>query len=167
MNFSLLIFLFIAWTLISKFVIGPLGKVAPAQRGKERASQNSQSQSSERSNLWKDDTFGGQGANQNPQQSLQQRLDAATKTMGSISKVKEFKQGSERKIKRQQIGRGKDFGLSSRHAPQEDQNRHRRDDWGQRGGGEIITTKSLLVLLALGTIVLYVLSQVSPSDLGL
>ena len=63
--------------------------------------------------------------------------------------------------------RGEDYGLSSRHAPQKDQNRHRREDWGSRGSGELLTTKSLLVILALGLIAIYVLSKISPSDLGL
>ena len=130
----------------------PWGDMTPTQRGRERARQAK--------------SYPGEN-----QQNLQQRLEAA-KAINAVRATKNykqgsFKQGSERKVKRQRVGRGTDFGLSSRHAPNKDQNRQRRDDWGQRGGGEIITTKSLIVLLALGTIVIYVLSQVSPSDLGL
>lgn len=96
---------------------------------------------------------------QTAQQRMQQRLQEASKTQA-------FKQRAVKKAKPHHHGRGMDFGLNSRHAPQKDQNRQRRDDWGTRGG-EIITTQSLLVLLALGLIVLYVLSKVTPSDVGL
>jgi len=108
-------------------------------------------------------SFGKRSSNRPPAQrgheTLQKRLQAATKS-------KALKQARGLKSKPREQGRGADYGLNMRHAPQKDQNRHRRDDWGTRGG-EIITTQSLLVLLALGFIVLYALSKISPSDLGL
>ena len=82
-------------------------------------------------------------------ESLQQRLQAA-------SQMESLKRKSRPKEQNSDEG----HGLSSRHAPQKDQNRNRRDDWGQRGG-EIITTKSILVILALVFIVLYILSKTS------
>lgn len=141
----------------------PWGDMSPTQRGRERARQ--------------------QGSYPGAKDTLQKRLDAASfghssrttgkkstahnQGSGNAKKFQPFKQGSERRQKARGIGRREDFGLSSRHAPQKDQNRNRRDDWGQRGGGEIISTRNILIALALGFIVLYVLSKVSPSDLGL
>ena len=91
---------------------------------------------------------------------LQKRLETASKRQTRQRK-------HSQKTKHHEHLRGEDYGLSSRHAPQKDQNRHRREDWGSRGSGELLTTKSLLVILALGLIAIYVLSKISPSDLGL
>ena len=93
-------------------------------------------------------------------ETLQKRLETASKRQ-----IRQRKHSQ--KTKHHEHGRGEDYGLSSRHAPQKDQNRHRREDWGSRGSGELLTTKSLLVILALGLIAIYVLSKISPSDLGL
>ncbi len=163
-------------------------------QAKVKAAQSNEFETSpERRDEWKDDALGGSWQDMTPTQrgrerarqkksypgsklTLQQRLDAANygqrakgahKGQNRDKKYKAFKQGSERKVKARQAGRGEDYGLSRRHAPQKDQNRHRRDDWGQRGGAEILSTRNLLIGLALGFIVLYVLSKVSPSDLGL
>lgn len=160
---------------------------------KEAARRDEFEISPELKNEWKDDALGGSWQDMTPTQrgrerarqkksypgsklTLQQRLDAANygqrtrstnKGQNRDKKHKAFKQGSEHKVKSAEYGRGEDYGLSRRHAPQKDQNRHRRDDWGQRGGAEILSTRNLLIGLALGFIVLYVLSKVSPSDLGL
>lgn len=124
--------------------------MSPTERGRERERQRSSYPGAQTS-------FG--------QSPLQKRLEQA-------QKLSQMKRKAQRDVSVDMTGvdmtgRGVDFGLNSRHAPQKDQNRHRRDDWGQRGGGEVITTKSLLVLFGLGFIVLYVLSKVSPSDIGL
>ena len=97
---------------------------------------------------------------QRGRETLQKRLETASKRHTRQRK-------HSQKTKHYEHGRGEDYGLSSRHAPQKDQNRHRREDWGSRGSGELLTTKSLLVILALGLIAIYVLSKISPSDLGL
>ena len=113
---------------------------------------------------WKDDAFGGQWTDKTPTQrgheTLQKRVESA-----STRQTRQRKHSQ--KTKHPEHKRGEDYGLSSRHAPQKDQNRHRREDWGSRGSGELLTTKSLLVILALGLIAIYVLSKISPSDLGL
>jgi len=131
-------FLVIGWIIFSN--------VKAAGRGLEKAAK-----SVGKSDEWR--------KNISTIQARQKRLQAAAKS-------KALKQARGLKSKPREQGRGADYGLNARHAPQKDQNRHRRDDWGARGG-EIITTQSLLVLLALGLIVLYVLSKISPSDLGL
>ena len=97
---------------------------------------------------------------QRGRETLQKRLETASKRQTRQRK-------HSQKTKHHEHLRGEDYGLSSRHAPQKDQNRHRREDWGSRGSGELLTTKSLLVILALGLIAIYVLSKISPSDLGL
>ena len=151
---------------------------------KEAASRDEFEVSPELKGKWQDDALGGSWQDMTPtqrgrerarqkgsypgaQQGFGKRVRAANKGLTAAKKVKAFQQGSERKVKPRQVGRGEDYGLSRRHAPQKDQNRHRRDDWGQRGGAEILSTRNLLIMLALGFIVIYVLSKVTPSDLGL
>ena len=46
-----------------------------------------------------------------------------------------------------------------------DQNRHRHEDWGQKGESGFLSGKGLLILLAFGFIVLYALSQITPEML--
>jgi len=181
----LLIFLFIGWTIFKN--VSAAGKgIEKAAKGLEdvtkrdaswqenmsaiqaRLKEHAERDEFEISPELKEDwSFDKKRTNKTPTQrgreTLQKRLERHHNT---APKPKSFKKGAAQKYKPRDSGRGKDFGLNSRHEPQKDQNRHRRDDWGARGGGEIISTKSLLVLLALGFIVLYVLSKVSPSGLG-
>ena len=189
MDFPLIIFLVIAWIIYSNVKAAGKGLSKAAKKGqsardilskthaqiretqiKEAATKDEYETGAQRRNVWEDDAFDGQWNTQSSQASLQQRLDAASNsvTFGRrTAKVhREFKQGPVRKAARHKVDRGEGFGLGARHAPQKDQNRHRREDWGQKGGGDIISTKNLLILMGLGTIVLYVLSKVSPSDLG-
>ena len=57
--------------------------------------------------------------------------------------------------------------FKGRNSDNIDENRHRRDDWGQRSAGEIISTQNLLIVLSAVFIVLYVLSRLSPDQLTL
>lgn len=197
MDFPLIIFLVIAWIIYSNVKAAGKGLSKAAKKGqsardilakthtqiRDAAAKNEFEVSPELRGQWDDmsPTQRGQerlrqkdslrSGYQTRQQSLQQRLDAASNSVTFGRKGtnvhREFKQGSARKAARHKVERGEGFGLGARHAPQKDQNRHRREDWGQKGGGDIISTKNLLILMGLGTIVLYVLSKVSPSDLGL
>jgi len=127
-------------------------------RLKEHAARDEFNVSPEIENDWH---FGKERSpTQRGRESLQKRLESASKRQTRQRKP-------SHKTKHLEHGRDEDHGLNSRHAPQKDQNRHRREDWGSRGSGELLTTKNLLVLLALGLIVIYVLSKISPSDLGL
>jgi len=160
--FPLLIFLFIGWTIFKNVKAAGEGIEKSVKsssdlqtRLKNYAEQNEFEVSPDSKEDWSFDKT----PTQRGRETLQRRLEAA-------SKQQAFKKKPARKYKPSDIGVGKDFGLNSRHAPQKDQNRHRRDDWGARGGTEIMSTKNILVLLAVGFIVLYVLSKVSISDLG-
>jgi len=167
--FPFIVFLGIGWIIYSNLKaagkgLDKAGK-APARNHEQEANEDwayeTQNYRQQRQNTSFGQRSGGQssGPTQRGRERLKQR--GSQETLQQRLKAASSRQALSRQPRPKERGRGEDYGLSRRHSPQKDQNRHRRHDWGQRGG-DIITTKRLLVLLALGFIVLYVLSQISP-----
>ena len=167
--FPFIVFLGIGWIIYSNLKaagkgLDKAGK-APARNHEQEVNEDwayeTQNYRQQRQNTSFGQRSGGQssGPTQRGRERLKQR--GSQETLQQRLKATSSRQALSRQPRPKERGRGEDYGLSRRHSPQKDQNRHRRHDWGQRGS-DIITTKRLLVLLALGFIVLYILSQISP-----
>ena len=65
-------------------------------------------------------------------------------------------QASRKKARRDSHKNPEQHGRRGRNV---DQNRNRTDEWGQRGDNGLLSVRNVVVLLVIGGVVLYVLSQ--------
>lgn len=160
-----LIIIWIVWSVVKNIskTNKSQNKTVRMQRQKAAASSD-QSWNSDQS--WSYDNAGS-GAWDNPpaqtprasynkqaaQQTLQHRLAAAKKTVAYKPIVKKTK--------------AEKYNQTGLNRPAEvDLNPNRREDWGQRGDRGL-TPKTIVIIIGLGFFLLFVLSKITPSDLGL
>lgn len=67
-----------------------------------------------------------------------------------------------KKIQKARKASHKSPAMHGRRGKNMDQNRHRTDEWGQRGDSGILNSKAFVILLVIGGVVLYALSQMPP-----
>lgn len=69
-------------------------------------------------------------------------------------------QATRKKARRESHKNPEQYGRRGRNV---DQNRNRTDEWGQRGDKGLLSGRNVIVLLVIGGVILYVLSQIPAS----
>ena len=156
-----LIIIWIVWSVVKN-----ISKTNKSQNKTVRMQRQKAAASSDSDQSWSYDNAGS-GAWDNPpaqtprasynkqaaQQTLQHRLAAAKKTVAYKPIVKKTK--------------AEKYNQTGLNRPAEvDLNPNRREDWGQRGDRGL-TPKTIVIIIGLGFFLLFVLSKITPSDLGL
>ena len=159
-----LIILWIVWSFFKKF--------GGAQKTKNKTNNKTMRSQGQKSEVAADQSWSYDNAGSGPwgkpatpprresyikqtgQQTLQQRLAAAKKSVPN-------KLQATKKTKTER------YNQTGLNLPNEDDlNPNRREDWGVRGD-RVLTPKTIVTIIGLGFILLFVLSGITPSDLGL